>query len=74
MSLHEFEPSSVTREIRDLPFPKEMEKQLVILGIRFRQNHMMLEMLSEQSSENSPSWTEHRAISLPLIFPKLYER
>ncbi len=38
-----------------------------------RQNHLMLEILSEQSSENSPKLTAS-AIFLPMVFPKLYEK
>ncbi|MGB3150894.1 MAG: hypothetical protein WBB27_09545, partial [Maribacter sp.] len=38
-----------------------------------RQNHLMLEMLSEQSRENSPKLTAS-AIFLPMVFPKLYKR
>lgn len=54
-----------------LPFPKEVEKY-VSSGF-VRQNNLMLEMLSEQSSENSPKLTA-TAMFLPMIFPKLYER
>ena len=54
-----------------LPFPKEMENY-VSTGF-VRQNHLILEMLSEQSSENSPKLTA-AAMFLPMIFPKLYER
>ncbi|MFS4416031.1 relaxase/mobilization nuclease domain-containing protein [Maribacter sp. 2307ULW6-5] len=54
-----------------LPFPERME-QYVSAGF-VRQNHLILEMLSEQSSENSPKMTAS-AIFLPMIFPKLYDR
>ncbi len=54
-----------------LPFPKEMGNY-VSSGF-VRQNHLMLEMLSEQSSENSPKLTA-AAMFLPMIFPKLYEK
>ncbi len=54
-----------------LPFPVAMEKY-VSSGF-VRQNHLMLEMLSEQSSENSPKLTAS-AIFLPMIFSKLYEK
>jgi len=54
-----------------LPFPKAMESY-VSSGF-VRQNHLMLEMLTEQSSENSPKLTTS-AIFLPMIFPKLYEK
>lgn len=37
-----------------------------------RQNHLMLEMLSTQGSDNSPKLTAS-AIFLPMVFPKLYE-
>jgi hypothetical protein len=38
-----------------------------------RQNHLMLQMLTEQSSDKSPELTAS-AMFLPMIFPKLYER
>ncbi len=57
--------------LSNLPFPKEMEKH-VSSGF-VRQNHLVLEMLSEQSPENSPKLTAS-AIFLPMIFPKLYEK
>jgi len=53
-----------------LSFPENMEKY-VSTGF-VRQNHLMLKMLSEQSSENSPK-LRASAIFLPMIFPKLYE-
>jgi hypothetical protein len=54
-----------------LPFPKEMGNY-VSSGF-VRQNHLMLEMLTEQSSDNSPKLTAS-AIFLPMIFPNLYEK
>ncbi|SDF15442.1 Relaxase/Mobilisation nuclease domain-containing protein [Pricia antarctica] len=57
--------------LNNLPFPKEMEKY-VSMGF-VRQNHLMLEMLAERSSENSPKLTAS-AIFLPMIFPNLYEK
>ncbi len=54
-----------------LSFPEQMEKH-VSTGF-VRQNHLMLEMLSEQSSENRPKLTA-TAIFLPMVFPKLYEK
>jgi hypothetical protein len=54
-----------------LPFPENMEK-FVSNGF-VRQNHLMLEMLTEQSSENSPKLSAS-AIFLPMIFPNLYEK
>ncbi len=54
-----------------LPLPENMEKY-VSTGFD-RQNQLMLEMLSEQSSENSPKLSAS-AIFLPMIFPKLYEK
>ena len=54
-----------------LPFPEAMENY-VSTGF-VRQNHLMLEMLSERSSENSPKLTA-TAIFLPMVFPKLYEK
>ena len=62
---------TVPLPLNHLPFPKEMEKY-VSTGF-VRQNHLMLEMLSEQSSENSPKLSAS-AIFLPMIFPKLYEK
>ncbi|MGB3151771.1 MAG: relaxase/mobilization nuclease domain-containing protein, partial [Maribacter sp.] len=53
-----------------LSFPEHMEKH-VYSGF-VRQNHLMLEMLSEQSSDNSPKLTAS-VIFLPMVFPKLYE-
>ena len=53
-----------------LPLPKAMEKY-VSTGF-VRQNHLMLEMLSAQSSDNSPKLTAS-SIFLPMVFPKLYE-
>ncbi len=54
-----------------MPFPEAMEKY-VSSGF-VRQNQLMLEMLTEQSSENCPRLTTS-AIFLPMIFPKLYEK
>lgn len=54
----------------NLPFPENMEKY-VSTGFA-RQNHLMLEMLSAQSSDNSPK-PAVSAIFLPMVFPKLYE-
>ncbi len=54
-----------------LPFPENMEKY-VSTGF-VRQNHFMLQMLTERSSENSPNLTAS-AIFLPMIFPKLYDK
>jgi len=62
---------TVPVKLSNLPSPKEMEKH-VSSGF-VRQNHLMLEMLSEQSSENSPKLTAS-AIFLPMVFPKLYEK
>ena len=62
---------SVPIPLNHLPFPENMEKH-VSSGF-VRQNHLMLEMLSEKSSENSPKLTTS-AIFLPMIFPKLYEK
>jgi hypothetical protein len=62
---------TVPVHLNKLPFPKEMEKY-VSMGF-VRQNHLMLEMLTEQSSENSPKMTAS-AIFLSMVFPKLYEK
>ncbi|MCK0190674.1 relaxase/mobilization nuclease domain-containing protein [Arenibacter sp. F20364] len=62
---------SVPVPLGHLPIPEHMEKY-VSSGF-VRQNHLMLEMLSEHSSENSPKLTAS-AIFLPMIFPKLYKK
>jgi len=62
---------TVPLPLNHLPFPENMAKY-VSSGF-VRQNHLMLEMLSEQSSENSPKLRDS-AIFLPMIFPKLYEK
>ncbi len=62
---------TVPVKLSNLPFPKKMEKY-VSSGF-VRQNHLMLEMLLEQSSENSTKLTAS-AIFLPMIFPKLYKK
>lgn len=61
---------TVPVKLGNLPFPKEMENY-VSTGFVL-QNHLMLEMLTEQSFENSPKLTAS-TIFLPMIFPKLYE-
>ena len=62
---------TVPVKLGKLLFPEAMEKY-VSTGF-VRQNHLMLEMLSERSSENSPKLTA-TAIFLPMVFPKLYEK
>lgn len=62
---------SVPVPLGHLSLPEQMEKY-VSTGF-VRQNHLMLEMLSEQSSENSSKLTA-TAMFLPMIFPNLYER
>ena len=52
-----------------LSFPENMEKYVSTEFVR--QNHLMLGMLSEQSSDNSTELTAS-AIFLPMIFPELY--
>ena len=61
---------TVPVRLENLPFPKAMEKY-VSTGF-VRQNHLMLEMLAAQNSENSPKLTAS-TIFLPMVFPKLYE-
>ncbi|MFK5971709.1 MAG: relaxase/mobilization nuclease domain-containing protein [Flavobacteriaceae bacterium] len=61
---------TVPVRLGNLPFPKAMEKY-VSTGF-IRQNHLMLEMLTAQSSDNSPKLTAS-SIFLPMVFPKLYE-
>ena len=62
---------AVPLPLNHLPFPKEMGNY-VSTGF-VRHNHLMLEILSEQSSENNPKLTAS-AIFLPMIFPNLYEK
>ncbi len=62
---------TVPVKLGKLPFPEAMESY-VSLGF-VRQNHLMLEMLTEQSYEKSSKLTAS-AIFLPMIFPKLYEK
>ncbi|MFD0796281.1 relaxase/mobilization nuclease domain-containing protein [Maribacter chungangensis] len=54
-----------------LAFPEAMENYVSSSFVR--QNHLMLEMLSERSSESGPKLTA-TAMFLPMIFPKLYKR
>lgn len=58
-------------KLSKLPFPKAMENY-VSSGF-VRQNHLMLEVLSEESSKSTPKLTA-TAMFLPMIFPKLYKR
>lgn len=53
-----------------LPFPKAMEEYVSSSFVR--QNHLVLELLTAQNSDNSSKLTES-AIFLPMVFPKLYE-
>lgn len=62
---------TVPVKLGKLFFPEVMENY-VSSGF-VRQNHLMLEMLTEQSSENSPKLTVS-AIFLPMIFSKLYNK
>jgi hypothetical protein len=62
---------TVPVKLGSLLFPKEMGNY-VSSGF-VRQNHLVLQMLSEQSSENSPNLTAS-AMFLPMIFPKLFEK
>nr|WP_292966822.1 relaxase/mobilization nuclease domain-containing protein [Muricauda sp. UBA7809] len=71
LSFNQSNKHTVPVKLGNLPFPKEMEKY-VSTGF-VRQNHLLLEMLTEQSSENSPKLTA-AAMFLPMIFPKLYDR
>lgn len=61
---------TVPVRLGNLPFPKAMENY-VSTGF-VRQNHLMLEMLITQSSENSSKLTATN-IFLPMVFPKLYQ-
>lgn len=61
---------TVPVRLGNLSFPKAMEKY-VSTGF-VRQNHLMLEMLTAQGSDNSSKLTAS-TIFLPMIFPKLYQ-
>ena len=71
LSFTKSDKHTVPVKLGKLPFPEAMESY-VSSGF-VRQNQLMLEMLTEQSSENSPKLTAS-AIFLPMIFPKLYEK
>tara|TARA_Y100001001_G_C8006005_1_gene308035 strand:+ start:278 stop:2590 length:2313 start_codon:yes stop_codon:yes gene_type:complete len=71
LSFTQLNKHTVTVKLGHLPFPKDMGK-FVPTGF-VRQNHLLLEMLTEQSSENSPKLTA-AAMFLPMIFPQLYDR
>ena len=71
LSFTDSKKHAVPLPLNHLPFPKEMGNY-VSTGF-VRQNHLMLEMLSKQSSESSPKLSAS-AIFLPMIFPKLYEK
>lgn len=60
---------TVPVELGKLSFPENMENY-VSTGFVY-QNHLMLEALSEKSSENIPKLTA-TAMFLPMIFPMLY--
>ncbi|SDE11986.1 Relaxase/Mobilisation nuclease domain-containing protein [Pricia antarctica] len=62
---------TVPVKLGKLPFPKEMENHVSSSFVR--QNHLMLELLSDRTSENS-SKLSASVFFLPMIFPKLYER
>ena len=61
---------TVSVKLGRMSFPKEMENY-VSSGF-VRQNHLMLETLSEKSSENSTKLTA-TVMFLPMIFPKLFK-
>jgi len=71
LSLKNSNRHTVPVELGKLSFPEDMENY-VSSGF-VHQNHLMLETLSEKSSENSSKLTV-TAIFLPMIFPKLYNR
>jgi len=62
---------SLPAHIGKLDFPDSMEEY--VSKVFVRQNHQVLEMLTEQNLENQ---TKPKAIAifLPMIFPRLYER
>ena len=71
LSFSQSNKHTIPVNLGNLPFSKEMENY-VSTGF-VRQNHLMLQMLTEQSSDNSPKLTAS-AIFLPMAFPKLYEK
>lgn len=62
---------TVPVRLGNLPFPKAMEKY-VSNGF-IRQNHLILEMLTTQSSDNNLKLSAS-TIFLPMIFPQLYQK
>ena len=62
---------SLPARIGKLDFPKNMEEYVSKSFVR--QNHLMLEMLTEQNPENRTKPTAS-AIFLPMVFPWLFER
>ncbi len=62
---------TVPVRLGNLPFPKVMEKY-VSNGF-IRQNHLILEMLTEQHSDNNLKLSAS-TIFLPMVFPQLYQK
>ena len=62
---------SLPAHIGKLDFPKDMEEYVSKSFVR--QNHLMLEVLTERNPENRAKPTA-TAIFLPMVFPRLYER
>ncbi|PRX57517.1 relaxase/mobilization nuclease domain-containing protein [Flagellimonas meridianipacifica] len=62
---------SLPAHIGKLDFPQDMQEYVSKLFVR--QNHLILEMLTEQSPGNTSKPTA-AAIFLPMVFPRLYER
>jgi len=62
---------SIPIALGNLPSPKDME-EYVSTGF-VRQNHLLLEMLTAQNSDNGSKLTA-TAFFLPMVFPKLFER
>ena len=71
LSFTEADKHTVPVKLGKLPFPDAMENY-VSRGF-VRQNHLVLEMLSDQSFEDGTK-LEASAFFLPMIFPKLYEK
>ena len=71
LSFTESDKHTIPVKLGKLPFPDAMEN-FVSPGF-VRQNHLVLEMLSDQSFEDGTKLAAS-AFFLPMVFPKLYEK
>lgn len=67
----DYDKHSLPAHIGKLDLPNSMEEY--VSKVFVRQNHQVLEMLTEQNPENRTKPTA-TAIFLPMVFPRLYER